>query len=365
MATKNAGRGQSQSRSGGRGSGGSSGGSSAKSGNRGGSSRSQGTRGGSSGSASGGKSSSSRGGQSAQRGQSSQRSGKSQQGSQQRSQRGGGQQSSQQGTTSRAVGAVKGHPYISAAVGAGLAGLAALGVKMMRSRNQSEAGQPSSQRGEMDEEGEYEDSSQSGEEEGGDYEGEEDDDGGEEEYSEDDDEEDSTRASSEAPDQRRGGKQDEGPSMGDKVKSLGSSAWASLSRVGSRAADAVRNSAGSVGDAARTGYQQGQQAADDGIERHPLLICASALALGAAAGLLLPSTPVEDRLIGKRADKVTRRIRSAGSKLWEQSQHVFSEAGQAIASQAEREGLTPQRLGRKMKRIGTHVRDAITNALND
>lgn len=43
----------------------------------------------------------------------------------------------------------------------------------------------------------------------------------------------------------------------------------------------------------------------------------------------------------------------------------MSEAAEAIAREAEREGLTPARIGRKVRRAATQVRDAVVNAVAD
>jgi len=63
---------------------------------------------------------------------------------------------------------------------------------------------------------------------------------------------------------------------------------------------------------------------------------------------------------------LTRRFRRAGRELVQQvkdvSGVVLSEATEAIAREAEREGLSPQRLGRKIKRAASQVRDALIDA---
>ncbi|MEA2708199.1 MAG: hypothetical protein QOF78_800, partial [Phycisphaerales bacterium] len=44
---------------------------------------------------------------------------------------------------------------------------------------------------------------------------------------------------------------------------------------------------------------------------------------------------------------------------------AISEVTSAAAREAEREGLTPDRLGRKVKRIVSHVRQAVTDAVDE
>jgi hypothetical protein len=103
--------------------------------------------------------------------------------------------------------------------------------------------------------------------------------------------------------------------------------------------------------------------------RHPLVICATAAAVGVAAAYLLPSTAIEDRTMGPTADRVNRRLRKASKGLIGKGKGVvtraISEAVSAVAEEAEREGLTPDRLGRKVKRIASHVRDAVADAVDE
>ncbi|MEA2734660.1 MAG: hypothetical protein QOE14_1111, partial [Humisphaera sp.] len=102
---------------------------------------------------------------------------------------------------------------------------------------------------------------------------------------------------------------------------------------------------------------------------HPLVICATAAAVGAAAAYFLPSTDLENRMMGKSADRVNRRLRKATRGLFGEGENVFSraisEVTSAAAREAEREGLTPDRLGRKVKRIVSHVRQAVTDAVDE
>jgi hypothetical protein len=99
------------------------------------------------------------------------------------------------------------------------------------------------------------------------------------------------------------------------------------------------------------------------IYENPLVICATAAAVGAAVAYLLPSTSAEDRMMGKGADRVNRRLRKAGEGLFGGGQNMISKAisqvTQAAQREAEREGLTPHRLGRKVKRVVSNIRDAV------
>jgi hypothetical protein len=131
----------------------------------------------------------------------------------------------------------------------------------------------------------------------------------------------------------------------------------------------MRNGAMAVGHAAQEGYERGKEMIAPQWDAHPLMICAAALAVGAAAGMLLPSTELEDSLMGSAADKVNDRIKQATGGIVGQGKRAFTtavkEATDSVAREAEREGLTPERLSRKVSRIVSHVKQAVTDAVEE
>jgi hypothetical protein len=52
-------------------------------------------------------------------------------------------------------------------------------------------------------------------------------------------------------------------------------------------------------------------------------------------------------------------------QVQETSVALLEEATEAISREAEREGLSPERLGRKIRRAARHVRDSIADAVAD
>ena len=66
---------------------------------------------------------------------------------------------------------------------------------------------------------------------------------------------------------------------------------------------------------------------------------------------------------------LTGKFRRAGRELMQQIQEnsgaMLAEATDAIAREAEREGLSPERLGRKIRRAARHVRDAVVDTAAD
>ena len=137
----------------------------------------------------------------------------------------------------------------------------------------------------------------------------------------------------------------------------------------SRFGEKLRRGASVVGSSAGHGYEIGKQKAGEFWEQHPLIVGAGILAVGVAVGMLLPSTKAEKDLAGGPAGKLTKRLRSAGQELLEQGKEiagkVVSETGDAVREVADREGLTPDKLARKVKRIAGRVKDAVANAIEE
>lgn len=214
------------------------------------------------------------------------------------------------GAGSKVVDSVKQHPLAASAIGVGIAaGLTYMAVRAFRGPSEQEDGQ---QDQDGSDEGDAQMSSQTA--------GEEDEGGDDEEGGEEEDEED--------------------PGL--------------ISRT--------RDALGSAGS--RIG-----QGASSLWENHPLAVGAGILGAGIAAGMLLPSSDSEKRLFGRTSGKLTGRIRSAGQELFEQGKEIASkvmtETTETLREEADREGLTPDRLARKMKRIVNKVKDAVVTAATE
>jgi hypothetical protein len=74
------------------------------------------------------------------------------------------------------------------------------------------------------------------------------------------------------------------------------------------------------------------------------------LALGAAIAALLPSTRIENELIGRTADSIKKKIGDAASQKFEAAKESASEFVQKAKDVAEREGLTPTNAAEEMVR---------------
>lgn len=244
--------------------------------------------------------------------------------------------------SNKAIDSVKQHPVSAAMIGAGVAGLGLLAAKLVKdwagSGEEGQEQQPQDRAGEEDMGEQSEQLEDPGPEEGEEsYEpqafgGDE----GEEQQSEDD-----------------GGDKEAGGLMG-----RARDAWG-----------AMRNSASSVGQTVEEGYEYGKDKLGTIWEDHPLAVSASLLALGVAAGMLIPTSRAEKKIFGRTSGKLTDKIRTTSRELIEQGSElagrVISETGTALREEAEREGLSPDKLARKVKRIAGRIKDVISDAASE
>lgn len=105
----------------------------------------------------------------------------------------------------------------------------------------------------------------------------------------------------------------------------------------SRKKDSVTGTVGGATpdkDSVKQGAQRGVQVARE----NPLGLAIGGAAVGFLAGLLAPSTRVEDERIGDVADELKERARDTGREAVERGKQVAQEAGQAATETAKESG---------------------------
>ena len=125
--------------------------------------------------------------------------------------------------------------------------------------------------------------------------------------------------------------------MGDTAEALGHKA-----DVPGRAREAISDKVDSVkstfsGATPSSGdVKQGAQQAEGIAKENPLGLAIGAIALGFVAGLLIPSTKVENERIGPMADEVKEQAKEKGQEAVERGKHVAEQAAET-AKDAGRE----------------------------
>lgn len=129
------------------------------------------------------------------------------------------------------------------------------------------------------------------------------------------------------------------------------------------AIDSAGETASAVIEGARHGVARSAALTRDGAsglwDRHPLATGTALLAAAVAAGLLLPATSMERLLVGERSEKLFLSARARGGNVLQRGKQLANAAvreGVAVATdEMGRVGLTPQRIGRKVKRVASRV----------
>jgi hypothetical protein len=123
--------------------------------------------------------------------------------------------------------------------------------------------------------------------------------------------------------------------MGETVDALGYKA-----DVKGRAKDRVVGVKDRVVGAAPDGQDVKQQArkARSVAQDNPLGLAVGSLAVGFLAGMLLPSTRVEDEKLGEMSDEVIDRAKQTGQEALERGKQVAQEAAQSAQETAKQSG---------------------------
>jgi gas vesicle protein len=121
--------------------------------------------------------------------------------------------------------------------------------------------------------------------------------------------------------------------VSDKVENMKSK----VSDTATRAKEAVVGTASRAGDAtaSRGQVKQAGRRAAGMAKENPLGLAIGAVAVGFLAGMLIPSTRVEDEKIGPMADQVKEQIKETGQEALEHGKAVVQETASSAADAAK------------------------------
>jgi hypothetical protein len=114
-------------------------------------------------------------------------------------------------------------------------------------------------------------------------------------------------------------------------------------------AEYAQNGASKVGHVAKKGYQRGREAVATTWDEHPLTAGIALLAAGVAAGMMLPAPT--SGAISRAAKGLTQRVTATSEELLESARELVSSSARNASREAKRQGLTPDQLSRKVKRV--------------
>jgi hypothetical protein len=139
-----------------------------------------------------------------------------------------------------------------------------------------------------------------------------------------------------------------------------------MSTIGDRAghlAGSARDTAVQVGQTVGQQAQRLGQTARTTYSDYPLAVGAGVLCLGVLLGLSMPSTPVEDKLMGEASDELAKKARKLGEQALEGGKRVAQAAASAVQEEAGPINAD-EVIGRVKSVVGTAVNAAKDEAVN-
>ncbi len=118
-----------------------------------------------------------------------------------------------------------------------------------------------------------------------------------------------------------------------------------------------------AGGQTRAAYRASRDCVVETVDEHPLAAGLGALSLGILAGLVLPHTRGEDRLMGESAEDVKEAARETGRKVAQDAAGVAKQTARAARDEARHQGLLPGQLGRKARSVANHAGEAAVETL--
>ena len=122
---------------------------------------------------------------------------------------------------------------------------------------------------------------------------------------------------------------------------------------------------GQVGSAARHQVERARTGFEHMLEEQPLVLGAVAVALGAVLGATLPTSRVENRLLGPTREQLQHRAGDYARQQWEKAKEVALSAGAAAMAQAEEQGMSAGSMYEQAKDKVSRVAEAATEAAKE
>ena len=123
--------------------------------------------------------------------------------------------------------------------------------------------------------------------------------------------------------------------MGDTVEAIGYKADVP-GRVSEKVGDVRAKITGAAPDGGQV--KDGAKQAVGVAQQNPIGLALGSVAVGFVAGMLIPSTKVEDEKLGPMADQVKDRAKETGQEALDRGKQVAQEAAQSAAETAKESG---------------------------
>jgi polyhydroxyalkanoate synthesis regulator phasin len=163
--------------------------------------------------------------------------------------------------------------------------------------------------------------------------------------------------------------------MGETVEALGHKADVktrvkeSVADKRDRVKERITGAGSTVGDATPDAdeVKQGAKRAVGVAQENPIGLAIGSVAVGFVAGMLVPTTRVEDEKLGPMADQVKERVKETGQEALERGKEVVQDAAESAKETAQESGEkqaqelreTADRKAREVKRSGAAAPDRV------
>ena len=144
----------------------------------------------------------------------------------------------------------------------------------------------------------------------------------------------------------------------EKMSNIGSGVQGKARAAGVAVTEGVRRSKRAGSDATRQfqkGYAYTGDRFQEAVEEYPFAVAIGFLGVGLLAGLILPRTPQEDKLMGEKSDRLIEQVKEAGKETLDKAKTVAERVTQTSMEEAKRQGITPESAGEKISEIAGKV----------
>jgi hypothetical protein len=117
--------------------------------------------------------------------------------------------------------------------------------------------------------------------------------------------------------------------------------------------------AGRSGGEAASGARRGLVGA---VEKRPLALGLTSLAIGVLAGVAFPATRREDQLLGETRDGLLESAREAGREALDKSKEVARDAVERVKESVREQELTPEQLAEKARQVARDAAETLRDA---
>jgi ElaB/YqjD/DUF883 family membrane-anchored ribosome-binding protein len=148
-------------------------------------------------------------------------------------------------------------------------------------------------------------------------------------------------------------------SVSDRVHRLGEAVAGATTGLRENTAQTTNTGAQLVSDAA-AGSVKAKNAVLDFLERNPLLVAGSGLALGAFIAASIPRSTIEDRVAGQGSDFVKRKMAEAASAGVEHATTLAADLVAGAAASASQQGLNSEGISKAVEGLAAGIKSVAT-----